>query len=379
MSTANHAAIDRPVSDIAAELDGAEFVQFVASPDGDALAATGVLAQMFSIPFQARVGRTNTAGESEADVTVAVGQTGGDVSITARPLAVRAVEITRERSEGAQAPELPPTLRALALAGIIAAERDINDHTDVFEGSLGIDTRPGVGVPTTDPVDGLAHTTLVHTPFSGDVDATAEALSGIDVDDGTEAHVRTASILAVSVVDGSNTNASTAIERALHPHVVESEEGCPFATIAGYADVLDALARSSPGEGLALALGHCRPENALSRWREHAKAVHDAVRTAELDLYPECVVADLTGVPVSTIETVARLIREYRSPEPVVLATADGAAVATAQTRDRDVTAPLAAAVSTVGDAETVTGRGRYAHASVRPQDTVVDAFREAI
>ncbi len=378
MSTTDHAATDRRVSDLAVELERAEFVRFLASPDGDALAATGVLARVLSIPYQARVVRTDTAGASEADLTVAVGRTEGDVSITDRPVAARAVEVAQALSDGTA--ELPPPIRALALAGIIAAEREIDDHADVFEDSLTIDSRPGVGVPTADPVDGLAHTTLVHAPFSGDIDATSDALSGIDADaGGTETRVQTASMLAVSVVDEPNTRASTAIERALHPHVVESSEGCPFATLAGYADVLDALGRSSPGEGLALALGHGSSENALACWRDHARTVHDAVRTAELDRYPGCVVADLTGAPTPAVETVARLVREYRSPEPVVLATADSVAVATARARDRDLTAPLAAAVSAAEDDGTVTGRGRYARASIAPQGTDVDAFREAI
>lgn len=379
MSTADHAATDRPVGDVVTELEGAEFVQFVTAPDGDALAATAVLVRGLSIPFQARVART-TAGVSEADVTVAVGQAGGDVSITARPVAVRAVEITRALAGDPNAPELPPTLGVLALAGVIAAERDVTDHTDVFERSLEIDDRPGVAISTTDPVDGLAHTTLVHAPFSGDPDATAEALSGIDgTEDDADTRIQTASMLAVSVVNEPNTHASTAIERALHPHVVEAGEWCPFATLAGYADVLDALARAYPGEGLALALGHASPEDVLPCWREHARTVHTAVRTAELDRYPECVVADLTGVPTATVETVARLIREYRSPEPIVLAAADSVVVATAQTSDQDIKTPLATAASAVEGETTVTGRERYAHAPIEPRDVVVNTFREAI
>lgn len=378
MSTADHAATDRPVSDVVSELDGAQFVQFVTAPDGDALAATGVLAQGLSIPFQARVARTTT-GVSEADVTVTLGRRGGDISITARPLSARAVEITRARSNESETGLTQP-LGVLALAGIIAAEREIDDYTDVFERSLEIDDRPGVAIPTTDPVDGLAHTTLAHAPFSGDPEATAEALSGIgETEDDAKSRVQAASMLTVSVVDEPDTHASTAIERAVHPPVVESDESCPFATLAGYADVLDALARSSPGEGLALALGHTSPEDALGRWREHARIVHKGVRTAELDRYPECVVADLTGVPASTVETIARLIREYRSPEPVVLATADNVVVATAQTRARDVRTPLADAASAVETEATVTGHGRYANAPIEPEDAVVNAFREAI
>ncbi|UPM43903.1 recombinase RecJ [Halocatena salina] len=379
MSTADHTATDRSVRAVVAELDEAEFVQFVTAPDGDAVAATGVLAQGLSIPFQARVARA-TASVSEADVTVAVGQTGGDVSITGRPLSVRAVEITQKRSSDTET-NLSPPLRILALAGIIAAERDIEDYTDVFGPLVETDERPGLAIPTTDPVDGLAHTTLAHAPFSGDPDATAEVVAEIsETERGRDPRVL-ASMLAVSVVDEPDTHASTAIERALHPCVVESDGSCPFVTLAGYADVLDALARSNPGEGLALALGHGSPENALAYWREHSRNVHDAVRNAELDRHPECVVVDLSGIPVSTVEPAVRLVREYRSPEPVVLATTDDGVVATTQTRERDVRTPLASAVSAVEDETTVTERGRYAHALIapEPQDTVVNAFREAI
>ncbi|RRJ31982.1 hypothetical protein [Halocatena pleomorpha] len=380
MSTADHTATDRSVRAVVSELNEAEFVQFVTASNGDAVAATGILAQGLSIPFQARVTRA-TAGVSEADVTVGVGQTGGDVSITNRPVSVRAVEIARERSNSTET-GLSSTLQVLALAGIIAAERDIDDYADVFGERLNRDDRPGLAIPTTDPVDGLAHTTLAHAPFSGDPDAAAEVVSEIDgTGDGAASRVQIASMLAVSVVDESGTHASTAVERALSPDVVEADESCPFTTLAGYADVLDALARSNPGEGLALALGHGRPENALTGWRKYARNVHDAVRTAELDRYPECVVVELPKTPTATVETVVRLIREYRSPEPVVVATTDDGVVATARTRERDIGTPLASAVSAVEEETTVTKRGRYAHALVESESrsAVVNAFREAV
>lgn len=329
MSTADHSANgDGSPSDIAARLREAGFVRLVAMPDGDSLAATGVLARILDVPFQASITR-EAIDESEADVTVSIGRSGGDsdvadVALTDEPIASNAVAVARVLDE---AQDLDPSEAVLALAGIVAAGYEPESHPDILE-SAGIDSRPGVGIPIDDLTDGLAHTTLVHTPFSGDREATNEALDGIADDDRT-----VASMLALSAVDETETQASTAIERVIHPYVLdtgtsttadeetetETESGTQsqFATLAGYADVLDTLARSRPGVGLALALGYDCYETALDGWREHAHTAHTAVHAADLVRYHGLSVAKVPSAVAGTgtVETVARLVRDYRSQE----------------------------------------------------------------
>lgn len=388
-------------SDIATQLRETEFLRLVATPDGDALAATGILARMLDVPFQASVA-WDSVGESEADVTVTVGRSDGDVAITDEPLSVRAFAVARafvgsSDSDTDSVSVSETGVLALALAGVVAAERDPSAYADTFgDEAADIDSRPGVGVPTTDIADGLAHTTLVHAPFSGDRAAATEALSEIAADDTGRA---VASMLAFSIVGEAHTRASEAIERAIHPSVVASEAeaaSMPFATLAGYADVLDALARSWPGTGLALALGHDCSEAALDGWRGHAQTAHTAVRNADLSQYQDLVVADASGTEADsgTIGTIARLVRDYRSPKPkpVVLAIADDAVAGTTIERDRkherdreqtpDVTTALTDAMAAVGRETDATGRGQYGYAALElptKRDAFIDAFREAL
>ncbi|WP_248908475.1 hypothetical protein [Halocatena marina] len=396
MSTADHSRSEPApaASEIAAQLCEADFVRLVTTPDGDALAATGVLAQTLTVPFQASVAR-NEVGESEADMTVTIGRADGNVAIIEEPLSVRAFEVAQALNESesdSNSISDPGPVLVLALAGIVAAERDLSAHTDAFDiEATDIDSTPGIGVPTTDLADGLAHTTLVHAPFSGDLEAATEALSDIVPDSATpdlDEHGRVvASMLALSVVREAKTRASETIDRAVCPYGVAEVGGTtqlPFATLAGYADVLDALARSWPGIGLALALGHDCYEAALDGWREHARAAHTAIHNADISRYRGLVVADITETTSEsgTIGTVARLVRDYRSQEPVVLAIADDAVAGTAVERERDVTAALTEAVAAVDEKASATGRGRYAYAQsaiTTRKDAFVDAFREAI
>lgn len=400
MSTPDHSESEEhpSASDIAAQLRETDFIRLIATPDGDALAATGVLARMLDVPFQASVA-WESVGESEADVTVTVGRSDGDVAITDEPLSVRTFTIARALASGSDSDVDSSSasesgVLALALAGVVAAERDLSEHADVFE-AANIDSRPGVGVPTANIADGLAHTTLVHAPFSGDVAAATEALSDIAAD---ETGRTVASMLVFSIVGEAKTRASEAIERAIHPSVAATKEArMPFATLAGYADVLDALARSWPGTGLALALGHDCSDAALDGWRGHAKAAHAAVRNADLSQYRDLVVADASGTEADggTIGTIARLVRDYRSPksESVVLAIADDAVAGTtieraqAYGRDREheqnVTSALTEAMTAVGEETDATGRGQYGYAQLEAttakRDAFIDAFREAL
>jgi len=366
MSTTDRPEASAPaVSDIAAQLRGADFLQLVAAPTGDALAAAGLLARAVERPYQATVAAfpADAARATDADCTVGLGLEAGDVAVTEPPLSRLAFAVADALGEA------DPWL---ALAGTVAAGTEPGGPA--LE-AADPDRRPGLAVPTEDPAAGLAHTTLAHGSFSGDRDAAAAVLDGTDGDD-EEARRRRASLTALAVAEESTPGGTTAVERLLRPHV-----GGPFRTVGGYADVLDALARTRPGLGVALAAGSGGREAALETWRRHGRRAHAAlaaVTTARYDgvLVAQCERGDPTD-PGVRLGTVARLLAQYRSPEPVVLAVADGRAAAYAAD-GTDAGRLTAAAAEAAGG--TAAGTTREARVRFRANTTeFAVAFREAL
>lgn len=382
-----------PGASVAAACREAGLVRLVATSDGDAVAATGVLARALSaagIPFQASVHPFpgDALGDgTDADATVTVGATGGDAALAAWPASPAAYAAARELAPDAADP-------TLALAGVLAAGAvPGDDPTTLAEDAraAGCERRPGTGVPTADLADGLAHTTFAHTPDSGDSEAYRAVLTerGLPTewtpDTGDEAGRRLASLLAFDAIRSGEAppRAADAVERALRPHA-----GGPFATVEGYADVLDAAARRAPGTGVALALGHDAREAALAVWREHASATHRAIDAADTSRYDGLLAVVTRTGPV---ETVARLVRDFRSPEPAVLVVGDGEAAAAGD--GVDIGGPLRATAAAAGgepaerapsdesDGGTSRGRGDTAYARLDTGDPAgcIDAFREAM
>ncbi|MFA9415337.1 exonuclease [Natrinema sp. HArc-T2] len=330
-------------------LESAGFVRLIARADGDALAASGLLASALDAsetPFQVTVARTVAARSERVhtstrkdDVTVVVGTADAvadaddviQLATPDRPATLEAVDLVRDL-------DVTPD-PVVALAGIVASGGDPGAgesewlETAAREQGL-LEQRPGVAIPTDDPVDGLAHSTRLHAPWSGDPDATREALA--DVVDGDPAdfdadvHRAIGSVVALDVVgaDGATDTAATTIGRALQPYA--TSDG-PFATLGGFADVLEATASVDPGTGVALAMGHDVRERALEGWREYGRRAHAALRDGSTGRYDGLFVVGIDDGPV---DAVARVGVTYRSPESAVLAVGDGeAAIAT---RDAD-------------------------------------------
>jgi hypothetical protein len=371
MSAADRPASAPAASDVAAACREAGLVRLVGTADGDALAAVGVLARALraaDVPFQASVAPVPDPGETDADLTVTVGTDGGDLSFTERTTSAPAYEAARELADEAADP-------VLALAGVVASGAVPGETGAGLLDAAALDQRPGIGVPVTDLADGLAHSTLVHVPTSGDVDASKRALTDAvgDLSDPDErTHRRVASFLALTAVQGTPARAAEAVERALRPYL-----GGPFETLAGFADVLDAVARDRPGTGVALALGHDAREVALSAWRDHGVGTHETLRTADSGRYDGLFV--LRAPEDAPLGTVARLARDYRSPEPTVLAL-DGDSRAAAA-GEPGVADALERALTALGGDATVVGRHGTAiarFAGVEPTD-LVTAFREAL
>ncbi|AZH26179.1 exonuclease RecJ [Haloplanus aerogenes] len=383
MSTAPATAEDADAGEIADAVSTAPFVRVVAAADGDSLAASGVLVRACrdsAIPFQVRVDAVpDPVPGDEDDLVVGVGTTGGDLALTGPdPASLTAAAVARELGVD------PDPL--LALAGVATANRplDAGDAATLLDAArerTTVDRRPGVAVPTTDLADGLAHSMLVSAPVSGDPEAARAALSEFDLsaEPTDDEYRRLASWLAIEAT-ASSARAAEAVERALRPHATPE---AAFATIEGFGDALDAVARERPGTGVALAIRDDGLRTAaLDAWRAHASAVHGALAEAATGRYDGVFVARVDERDPGRLGTIARLCRDFRSPEPVVLIVGESAAAAAASVDDARLGTALAEAVRTV-DAEG-SSAGESRRATARFSGTVevsrfVTAFREAL
>ncbi|MFD1564095.1 exonuclease [Haloarchaeobius amylolyticus] len=343
----------------ASTLESAGFVRLIARASGDALAASGLVASALEAtetPFQVTVARTVAARSDrvhtpthEDDVTVVVGTADAasdandvvELATADRPATLVAVDLVREL-------DVTPD-PVVALAGVVASGGDPGAgesewllETAREQGLL--EQRPGVAIPTADPIDGLAHSTRLHAPWSGDRDATREALADAVDSDSTDFsaddHRAIGSLVAIDVV-GADDEADAAAEtigRALRPYA--TPDG-PFATLGGFADVLAATASAEPGTGVALAMGHDVREPALAAWREYGRRAHDALETASTGRYDGLFVVGIDDGPV---DAVARLGAAYRSPEPAVLAISEGQSPSSNRTQSDDGTGEAAIA-----------------------------------
>lgn len=325
----------RHTSPSSAALESAGFVRITSRADGDALAAAGVLARALSereTAFQVTVSRTieertnrieDGNGHDDASETVAIGAVDADVPQLGtgdRPATLETVSLVRELGV-----EPDPVL---ALAGAFASgvEPGAGETEPLLETARErglLERRPGVAVPTADLADGLAHSTLYHAPWSGDREAVRETLDSLALGDrDDDAHRRVGSLVALETVGGEDAGrqAAETVARVLGPHATPA---APFETVGGHADVLEATARTESGTGVALAIGHDVSEAALTAWREHGRRAHEALAVASTGRYDGLVVVDAGEGPV---ETIARLVADYRSPEPTVLAVGDGEA-----------------------------------------------------
>jgi hypothetical protein len=379
-------------TDVATRLSGASFVRVVARADGDGVAAAGVLARALSsvdTPFQVSAARTvetrterveraaTHAGDDEVTVLVGGAAAPDAVRLDAAdgPASVAAWRVAREVGEDADP--------VLALAGAVAAgvTPGAGGTAPVLEAAResGLGRRPGVAVPTRDLADGLAHSTLVHAPFSGDVERARSALAEVGVDPegdaGPERGRTAASLVAIEVAGHGDATpgAAESVERALRPAV----PGDRFRTLGGYADVLDAVARERPGTAVALALGRDVRDPALSAWRDHASRAHSAVRAASTGRYDGLFAArvDAESVPVGTV---ARLLGAHRSPEPVTLVVAGGRAGAVAE-EPADLGRAMRSVAGALDGRADGTPRRAYAEFEDADPTAVVAEFREAI
>ena len=312
---------------LARALADAPFVRLVATDDGDALAAAGVLARALrtcSVPFHLRVAADPRPEPTDDDCAVVVGAARGRHAIagTRVPASVTAFETAR--SLGAE-PDPVAALAGVVAAGSTPGAAGSDAVLTAAESAGLVAKRPGVAVPTASVVDDLAASTLIRAPYSGDRDAARTAVESLELPEalGADAHRRLASLVAVDVATApdASTRSATAVERALGPYSIDA--GGPFETVGGYADVLEALAREAPGTGVALGLSATPDDDllaaALDAWRTHGTTAHAALDSATVGRYDGCAVFRVDTTQ-AVLPTVARLARDFRSPEPIAIA-----------------------------------------------------------
>ena len=324
---------------LASALASAPFVRLFGHADGDSLAAAGLLAVALrerSVPFQVHVSHdpagdladSDTEPDDDDSLTVLVTRGRRDAADHAlppaddsRPASVVAAAVSQELGVD------PDQLLALAgtiAAGSIPGTDGSGGLLETAEQSGLVERRPGLAVPTAELADGLAHSTLLAAPVSGDIDAAEALLADLDcpadaAECDEDSWMRLASAVAVetSTAEPSTPAAAEAVETALRPYATPNG---PFATLGGYADVLSALAAETPGLAISLALGAPGiTDETLETWRDHASAAHAALDEPISGRYEGCFVLRVETNHPAALPTVARLAQRFRSPEPVAL------------------------------------------------------------
>ncbi|SHH32214.1 hypothetical protein [Halobaculum gomorrense] len=358
MSTAADPPTEADPERVASALSGAAFVRMYPRPTGDALAAAGVLARALDergTPFQVRTTRGDAVPDGDGSALAVGWPAPNATGIAPGSRPVSAVAAAIADALGAD-PDPLVGLAGVVAAGTVSGDGASGGLLEEAERRGVVDRRPGVAVPTADLADGLAHSTLIRTPYSGDAEAAREVCAdlgiadsdGDDLDEGD--HRRLASAVALDATADATERAVSAVERALRPYATPTG---PFATLGGHADVLSALARERPGLGVALALGGDVADAALATWRDHAARVHEALADPTTGRYDGAFVARVEAAPADApaLAAAARLVHDYASPEPVALVVSDDAAAA-ASDGSSDVTAALGAGVDATTDSD---------------------------
>lgn len=342
----------------------ADFVRLHTRAIPDSLVAAGLLARYCyeqGIPFHVSTRGVTTPVPEDRDVsgdgTVEVALAGGTAD-TDGPVCYRVYELLSEHDA------TPDSL--YTLAGIAAADYDpATVAPSILDAAIDSE-EPGIGVPTTDRVMGLAYSTHQHTDYSGDVEATRSALEAFGISNPAAAtpkeHASFAAVTSVTSAVSTNQSA-TDLNRFLKPHMIDH----PYQSIEGYSDIIQTL--SQPHPDLVLALAFPTPDYELiqSNWQTYAEQAHNAVQTATPTATDYYYRADIdTDYPLMP----ARLL-SYHTTNPTVIASTDTHVAL--NTRNPPLPPGFETATSTVNGTSLTTHNSGLA---VIPNDTRDDFFK---
>lgn len=285
----------------------ASFVRLVTAPTAEAIAACGMISrslQSARVPFHASI-TVAAQATCENATTVSIGHSpslAADHCLGPGHAVAEASDLLRD-----QGLEAEPGLQIGRVLG----------PTDEKRGSGRSDSREaGLGMAVPELVDGLAHSSLVHGPYSGDPALAREFLDGIDAED--PQHVASAVALGTMADTAQSSRAGWALSRFLGPR--HTPEG-PFETAAGTADVFDLLAPVDPGLALSIACGDTGArERALGTWRRQSTALHDRLANASVESHSGVAVVQ---TDIDSVEPLARLVLDYLAPEASVAVVSD--------------------------------------------------------
>lgn len=317
---------------IASRLREAEFVHLVGRADGAGLAAIGLLADALDsagIPHQASLAKSPGAATArfvDEGTTLGLGFGVGDRSIPTDSLAGAAYEI-------ASALDAEPD-PILAVAGAVAGSNPPAGPAFEAAQEMGVERRPGLGIPVADLAAGLAYSGRIHASFSGDEQAAGAFLAELELPAELDASDQTTLAGAVALEATAMTPAAStqAISDFLAPYDLASG----FETVEGYADVLDALAMADPGTGLAFVLGYEDREVALDGWRDFGRRLHRTLDRLSPTETGSVAVAEVESVDP---RPVARLLRDFEVAVPIVVVAGQG--MTAVATTDEDAVALL--------------------------------------
>lgn len=349
----------------AVDLEGiaaADFVRIYPRCLPDSLVACGLLARYCydqDIPFHVHPLDVSTTASCEEDLPDDVLELAlsSSASDTDRPVCYRVYNSLLDRGSTPDP--------AYTLAGIAAADFDPETVAPEILESIECLREPGIGIPTTNRVMGLACSTLHHTDYSGDSDATRAALEAFGIPDpGAASPKDLASFAAVtSVTSAQSTEQSAAgLDRFLHPHTIEH----PYRSIEGYSDVIRVLSQPRPGHVISLALPDPAYESTRSTWQIHADQAHTVVQSATPTVTDHYYRADIDTefglVP-------ARLLSYHTTHASVITATSSHIAL---YTRDPPVPDGFEHATAAMNGSSVTTHNTGIA---VLPPDTRADFF----
>lgn len=314
----------------ASRLATASFVQLRASPSVDGLIAAGLLRDVLEtrrIPYKFAVSMAPAESSGDA-LTVWT----GTQSIPRDGIHLEAGAATEKAAELMASLGRDPEPERVAIGTVF---------TETSPHGFG-DPQPGLGLPVEDPRDGLAHSTLVHASYSGDVETVDAVLENANNLEDREI----ASLVALTSLEdpGLPPMAGEAIQRLLGPTAIEWG---PYPTVEGTADVLDVLAETDPGVALALACGQASGSvSVLEQWRSTARDIHESLRNLTLE-GPEGLA--VLEVDHAAVAVTARLLRAFHDvPRTVVVYTDDRVAAASRTMDDRALADALLEGAETV-------------------------------
>lgn len=323
MATTGRSTDATPAPDaVATLLRDAAFVHLVGHENGDALAAAGILADALDAldtPYQVSLASSTADAEDrllDGGTTLGLGLDVGDSALGPDSAALGAFETAAVLGTD------PNPI--LAIAGAVAGGFVPQGPALEAAEADGVERRPGIGLPTADIGAGLAYSGWLRGSFSGDEQAAGAFLADLDLpaELDADAHTRLASAVALDAT-GSGSEGVGALDRVLAPLGASG----PFETIEGYADVLDALAATDPGTGLAFVLGYEDRSAAIDAWKEAGERLHRTIERLSLSSESDVAFAEIEA---DAPRRVARLVRDFwAAGSAVVIRGQDSLALAT--------------------------------------------------